>query len=590
MPNPYISLLKTVWRNATGEKKRLVFVYFLFLVNSAIAAIYPLWFGWFINKLQKDGTERFQQTLIYGSVYILLKIAEWAFYGPALTLERKISFNISQRFLLNLYHKTLSLPLKWHRDNHSGATINRIKKAHDGLQTFLQNGFKYFYIIIKFFVSITAMLFFSPFFGGIGIVLGAITIWAIYKFDKPYIKVTDDINDKEHALASELFDSLSNIKTIKVLRLESPIKRNLTQKIYKTYRPLMRAIQIYKWKSFTTEILVAIIYLVTIMGYVIQTWRPGEPFMIGNLIALLGFVNQFTSIFHDIAWEYTDIMQQYANVKTADYISDAFEEQHIDESAPPIALEWKTISIKNLNFCRDTINETETRSGIFEINIDLEKSKRIAIIGESGSGKSTLLETLRGLNIAQAGTKIIIDGKHVINQMDISREITLFAQEPEVFETTIKNNITLGLPFNDHEIYKACEISQFLETLKRLPKGLNSTIQENGVNLSGGQKQRLALARGILFARTSNIILLDEPTSSVDLKTELLIYNSIFKEFKEKVIVSSIHRLHLLEHFDYIYIMKDGLVADEGSFEDLSIKSPHFNNLWKKYKLTSNDA
>jgi ABC-type multidrug transport system fused ATPase/permease subunit len=117
--------------------------------------------------------------------------------------------------------------------------------------------------------------------------------------------------------------------------------------------------------------------------------------------------------------------------------------------------------------------------------------------------------------------------------------------------------------------------------IRQLPKGLESDIREKGVNLSGGQKQRLALARGILAARESQVVLMDEPTSSVDPKTEALIYEKMFRAFADKAIISSMHRLHLLTRFDYIYVLQSGRIVDEGSFDKLLNNSPVFQELWK---------
>ncbi|HZI24744.1 MAG TPA: ATP-binding cassette domain-containing protein, partial [Chryseolinea sp.] len=103
---------------------------------------------------------------------------------------------------------------------------------------------------------------------------------------------------------------------------------------------------------------------------------------------------------------------------------------------------------------------------------------------------------------------------------------------------------------------------------------------EKGVNLSGGQKQRLALARGILAAKASDLVLLDEPTSSIDPRTERNIYENLFECFKGKTIISSLHRLHLLHYFDYVYILKDGCVVDSGTFDELRRYSLVFKELW----------
>ena len=142
-------------------------------------------------------------------------------------------------------------------------------------------------------------------------------------------------------------------------------------------------------------------------------------------------------------------------------------------------------------------------------------------------------------------------------------------------------NITLGLPFSEEEVQRVCKTAHFSEVIEQLPKKLQSNIQEKGGNLSGGQKQRLALARGVLAARERELVLLDEPTSSVDPKTEVKIYEKMFEEFKDKAVVSALHRLHLLTKFDYVYILESGRVVDEGTFEKLFAESPVFQELWK---------
>lgn len=205
---------------------------------------------------------------------------------------------------------------------------------------------------------------------------------------------------------------------------------------------------------------------------------------------------------------------------------------------------------------------------------------KVALIGESGSGKSTLLALLRGLHDPLPGTSVTVDDKWPASLGHISSTVTLFPQEPEIFENTILYNLTLGLSFSREEVMKACDEAGFTDVLQKLPQGLDTMIQEKGVNLSGGQRQRLALARGILAAQNSEIILMDEPTSSVDPRTEKLIYANMFEAFKGKLIISSLHRLHLLTQFDYIYILRNGQVVDQGSFDDLNRYSLVFQEMW----------
>lgn len=591
MTNPYISLMKTAWQYARLEKKQYVLVYFLFIMAGVVFSMYPLLYGWFINAIQKKEAGLLHFAWLYAAAYMVLKLMEWGFHGPARIMERRLAFNLSRNYLQELYHQTLHLPVKWHQDHHSGSTINRIRKAYEALKEFFQNGFMYIYAITKFFSSFIAMVIFSPLFGSIGVALGLLTVWVIFKFDKPFIKAVDETNEREHVVSSTLFDSLSNINTVITLRLEKRMETSLLDKLLKVRPPFMRTVRLNEWKWFIADTLVSLIYVITVVGYVYQNWATGKIFLVGNLVALLGFVNQFTSVFHDIAWQYTQIVQYDTNVKTARFISQAYQEKHLPDSAFVLPENWKKISIKYLNFShKETFSSNEKAQSLHDVHISMEKGKRIALIGESGSGKSTLMALLRGLYEAQPGTEIKLDDHVSIDTAAIADSITLFPQEPEIFENTIENNITLGLPFEEKEIWKVCETASFSEVIQQLPNGIQSNIQEKGVNLSGGQKQRLALARGILAAKNSDIILLDEPTSSIDPKTEVQIYERLFEEWKNKVVVSSLHRLYLLSYFDYVYVLQSGRIVDEGSFEHLKKHSPKFQELWRHQESTKPTA
>jgi len=574
--------MRTAWHYARHEKKQYVVTYSLFVLASGTFATFPLLYGWFINNIQKSGSDHLRYAWLYGGVYLLMKLIEWSFHGPARILERRLAFNLSRNFLQELYHQTLHLPVRWHQDHHSGATINRIRKAYDALKEFFQNGFMYMYAISKFAFSFIAMLVFSPLFGAIGVAIGVVTVLIIFRFDKPFIKALDETNEREHVVSSTLFDSLSNIITVITLRLEKRMESSLLKKVMDAFPPFMRTVKINEWKWFVADMLVASIYVVTLVGYVYQNWIPGEVFMVGSLVALLGFVNQFTSVFHDVAWQYTQIVQFDTDVQTARSIGDAYREKHLPDEVHPLPEGWQHLSIEGLNFThKEVYAAEEVAHSLHNISIDLTKGKRIALIGSSGSGKSSLMALMRGLYEPQAGIRIAVDGDTRYTMGSLAGTITLFPQEPEIFENTIEHNITLGLPFDSAQIMEVCATARFDDVVAQLPKGLQSNIQEKGVNLSGGQKQRLALARGILAAKSSEIILLDEPTSSVDPKTEIEIYEKLFNECAGKVVISSLHRLYLLKYFDYVYVLRNGRIIDEGTFEALRSESAAFQDLWR---------
>jgi ABC-type multidrug transport system fused ATPase/permease subunit len=586
MNNPYLSLLATAWRYARHQRKRYVLVYAMFVMANLVLAAHPLLYGWFVQSIQKDASNVLDNVWLYAGAYFLLTLAEWAFHGPARIMERKLAFDLSKNFLDEMYHQALHLPISWHQDHHSGSTINRIRKAYEALKDFFQNGFMFLHAFAKFIFSFIAIIWFSPLFGAIGVLIGIVNVWVIFKFDIPFIKALDETNEKEHVVSSTLFDSLSNIITVITLRLEKRMKISLMSKVDEVFLPFLRSITINEWKWFTAGMFIAVIYVVVTVGYVYQNYVPGQVFLVGGLVTLLSYVNQFTSVFQDIAWQYTEIIRYNTEVQTARSISENYNKQHRPDAGEALPENWQQIEISNLNFSYGPVYDKDNRAhSLHGLRIRIQKGQRIAFIGESGSGKSTLLALLRGLYTPENGTEVLIDNQHLVDMQILADQITLFPQDPEIFENTIEYNITLGLPFDHEEIIEVCRTAHFTDVIEKLPNGLDSNIQERGVNLSGGQKQRLALARGILAARSSEIVLLDEPTSSVDPKTESQIYDKMFEEFKDKAVLSTLHRLHLLAKFDYVYILSDGHVVDEGTFTDLRTRSSIFQELWRHQVL-----
>jgi ABC-type multidrug transport system fused ATPase/permease subunit len=580
--NPYISLLRVAWRYARGERRRYVLIYAMFGCANLAFAGYPILYGWFVDAIQTSRVGLLRHAWIYGAAYVGLKLLEWCFHGPARIMERQLAFNLSRNFLQERYHQALHLPVKWHQDHHSGATINRIRKAYEALREFFQSGFIYLHALSKFIFSFAAMVYFSPVFGAMGVALGLLTVWVIFRFDGPLIKTQEEVNEREHTISATLFDSLSNIMTVITLRLEKSMESSLMARAGECWPAFRANTMINEWKWFVSDMLVGLTYSVITIGYVYQNWTAAA-FPVGGLVTLLGYVNQFTSVFHDMAWQYNQVVQFNTDVQTARDIGDAYAARHRADAAAPLPAGWRIITIEGLNFShRDTYDGGHAPQSLHDVRIQLQRGRRVALVGESGCGKSTLLALLRGLYAPEPGFSLRFDNGQPISDLGaLNQTTTLLPQEPEIFENTIRYNITLGLPIPEEEVNTATASAHFTSVLEQLPKRLESSIQEKGVNLSGGQKQRLALARGLLAARDSDVVLLDEPTSSVDPRTEALIYEHMFAAFRDKAMVSALHRLHLLRHFDYVYVLRDGRIVDEGTFPHLLANSAAFGELWR---------
>jgi ABC-type bacteriocin/lantibiotic exporter with double-glycine peptidase domain len=211
-------------------------------------------------------------------------------------------------------------------------------------------------------------------------------------------------------------------------------------------------------------------------------------------------------------------------------------------------------------------------SGLHDVALALRRGQRIALVGPSGGGKSTLLRLLAGLYAPGAGTLSVDD--HAADWPRLRRLATLIPQETEVFEASVRENLTFGEPADEAALQAAIHASAFDEVLAATGSDLNTPISERGFNLSGGQRQRLCLARGVLAAQHSSLLLLDEPTSALDAATESRVLQRIASAFPQACIVASIHRLSLLDRFDTVVLMEAGRVLDAGPRDAVMARQP----------------
>ena len=395
--NPYEQLLRISWTYARGMRGRYVLIYVMFTCVNVLSSLQPILFGYFINYLQAGEGDLLTAAWIYGGAYLALILAGWAFQWPARLMERRMAFDISRRLLMETYDQVVGLPLEWHRRHHSGDTINRTRKAYEALKSFFDNGFVYFQTLVRMFISIAAIIWFSAIFGGVAGVSGVLIVLTVLAFDRPIITVTKETNERENDLLAGLSDNLGNIITVTTLRLGRQTARQIMHRLKAVWPPFLRNTQLNEQKWFTTGVLIGLMYAIIVIGYVYQNYVPGEVFLVGGLVTLIGYVNQFSNMFNALTGQYNTIIRLRADLAAIDPIVEADRTFARPASLPPsqVRKDWQTLEVRDLHFTYDP--EAGERRGLADIRLTLERGKRIAFIGPSGSGKTTLLYLLRGL-------------------------------------------------------------------------------------------------------------------------------------------------------------------------------------------------
>ncbi len=278
------------------------------------------------------------------------------------------------------------------------------------------------------------------------------------------------------------------------------------------------------------------------------------------------------------AW-YSELVRMDTDIKGMRPLQEDIERlAHMPQGAS-LARHWHAITVDQLKF-----HHAGERGAMFDnLSLTLKRGEKIALIGASGGGKSTLLNIIRGLYTPEHA-HLIIDNVTFDTLEPLQAITTLIPQDPEIFENTILFNITLDVEANETEVQTAVQLAGFADVLAALPNGLATDIREKGLNLSVGQKQRLALARGLFAARFSSVILMDEPTSSVDLPTEKQILSGVIGAFPDAAMMVSLHRLHLLPKFDRIIMLEQGRVVASGATAELLNSDGPVRELWQAYQ------
>lgn len=589
--SPIINLLKYTWRYSVKTKHLFVSVIFLTAIGNIIMLFEPLIIGRIFNNIQFESSDPnlFEHLVFNLLLLVLLAIGFWAFHGPSRVIEYKNAFLVRKNYKLFMFDRVMELPAQWHKDHHSGDTIDKINKASDALYGFAHELF----ILVENFVGVFGAIIIMSIFDWratfIAVIISVLAISSIIRLDRVIRRNYRKIFKYENFLESGVYDYISNIITVITLRLQGRASREIHRRAMGAFKTTVKNQKLIELKWFLASLYIIIMTVVIVIINSYSTYNKTGVIVIGTMFILFRYLRNIGRAFYTFAWKYGEIVRQETAVRAAEVIREEHSRLKFGEKYY-LPQRWKMLEIKNLSFKYSGKGFFSEKIGhINNIGLTIVRGQRIALIGESGSGKSTVFSLLRGLHQPQAVTVYLDQKKLDFGLAYLYEIVTLIPQEPEIFNSTVRENVTMGVKTTKQDINNALELSRFDKVIKRLPRGLETNVMEKGVSLSGGEKQRLALARGLLAAKDSEFLLLDEPTSNVDSENESIIYDNILNKFKDYTIIASVHRLHLLSNFDYIYYFKDGYIIAEGSLNAI-LKNKQFKTIWDNYHKDKNST
>jgi ATP-binding cassette subfamily B protein len=378
------------------------------------------------------------------------------------------------------------------------------------------------------------------------------------RIHEKYMKAQDAFGDMNDGV----LEAVAGVRVIRAYVQERASEKQFAEMTEDVYSKNMEVEKIDALFNPITKVLTGVSYMIG-LGY--------GAYLVSQQEMTLGDLVSFNVYLGMIIWpmfaigELINVMQRgNASLDRVQETLD-YEEDVKDDSHPVTVAQPGRIGFSEVKFQYPQSSSIN----LSNINLQLEQGQTLGIVGKTGSGKTTLIKQLLREYPAGEGT-ISLAGIPIEDQTkdQVRNWIGYVPQDHVLFSRTVRENILFGHPEGTEEdIETAIRLSHFQKDLQLLPQGLETLVGEKGVALSGGQKQRISIARALI--KNPEILLLDDSLSAVDAKTEARIIENIQQERHGKTTIITTHRLSAIQHADWIVVLDDGVIIEEGTHEDL---------------------
>jgi ABC-type multidrug transport system fused ATPase/permease subunit len=312
-----------------------------------------------------------------------------------------------------------------------------------------------------------------------------------------------------------------------------------------------------------------------VLGYGAYLVLQGE-LSVGVLLVVMSYIAMVYHPLEHISFTIGSLQEKFVGLRMAFKLLDTQPDVKESSTARHVERAAGRVTFEHVDFAY------QGRKGTLQdISFDVAPGQTVAIVGPTGAGKTTLISLLPRFYDAQRG-RILLDGAEIreLTLRSLRDQLSLVLQEPLLFSTTVAQNIRYGrLDAKDDEVVQAAIAANAHEFIMRLPKGYDTELGERGLQLSGGERQRICVARA--FLKDAPILILDEPTSSIDSKTEAVILDALDRLIVGRTTFLIAHRLSTIRRADYILVLEHGRLVQAGTHESLVAEEGLYKQLWE---------
>ncbi len=559
-----------------------------FVFSSAIRVIGDI--AWLYPAYALATIINFLSTYHPGQSFASLYLVFGLFLGASILrfgggyLAKMILFTVSERVDVNAQMAAIThmfeLDIAWHEKENTGNKLKKVVRGSDSIDRILRIWINNILPIAINFIGITLVI---ARFDKVISLITLIFIGTYYllarAFRKQASKAAVIVNVQEENLEGILFESLNNIRSVKVLGMADALTKILWRESENLYQKVLKRIFWFQIGGYSRGFY-AQVFEISMLGFIVYGIIHGH-YQVGFLILFYGYFGTLLSSVGELA----DISQDFvvARLSVGRMFEILEEPVQIDlaKGKVPFPSDWKKISLKDVSFGYGDNKVLDN------ISFDIHRGEKVGIVGLSGAGKSTIFKLLLKEHESYSG-EILVDEIPLtqIAKRDYFNYSAVVLQDTEVFNFSLKDNIVLANSDeseNTELLEKALRVAHVQSFLHRLPQGVDTLIGEKGIRLSGGERQRIGIARAVF--KDPQLLLLDEANSHLDIESEETIRSSLHEFFQSVTAVVIAHRLTTIKEMDRILVIESGKILEEGSFEELYSSKGRFYDLWEKQSL-----
>jgi subfamily B ATP-binding cassette protein MsbA len=575
---PASGLATLVFKQVKPYTKWLVFIFIAMLVETimGLAAPWPLkiiidnvignqplplWITW-VKGFGAQGSRMAWAASAAILLVVITIVGAGAGYVNSYFTE-SVSQHVANDVRLQVYHHLQRLSLSYYDTHQIGKILSTLTTDVATMQDFVSNSLLGILIDGMAILGILGLMFYLNFdFALIALSVTPFLIFFVTKFKKRVKVLMHEVRNDQSNMLAVLQQGLESMRVINAFGSQQVEENKLKKVSLETVQAALKTRRLKSMLSPVVSIMVSVCIAMVL-------WRGAglvlkNAMTIGALTVFLSYLNKFFSPVKDLAKMANAVAQATVSLERIQLILKA------DTIIPE-----KIGAIKPMNFKGEIVFKKVTFSYqagaevLRDVNIDIQPGQRIGICGPTGGGKSTVASLIPRFYDATGG-QILIDGIDITlyTLEGLRGQIGFVLQDTVLFYGSVRENIAYGrMKATENEILEAAKLANADEFIEKMPHGYDTLVGERGVTLSGGQRQRIGIARAIL--RNSPILILDEPTAALDTESEKVVMEALEKLMKGRTVITIAHRLSTISDSDKIIVIKDGVVAEEGSHQDL---------------------